>query len=72
MITKVARATRVIHLKPAELHGIFRASEELLDQMEDILERHGAYQPEFIKGLKESFVQAKTKNVMAVSSLKNL
>ncbi len=72
MITRTAHPARAIRLKPAELRGIFRASEELLDYMEDILERHRAYQPEFIKGLKASFAQAKTKNFEVVSSLKSL
>ena len=69
---KLAHRTRSIQLRPVEVQGIFRASEELLDYMEDILERSGAYQPEFLKGLKASVRQAKTKKVLTISSLKSL
>lgn len=72
MTTRLATKKDFIKLKPEEVLGVVRASEELLDLVEDILERHRVYQPEFIKGLKASFKQVKQKNVLTVSSLKNL
>lgn len=69
---KLARTTWSIRLKPSEMKGIFRASERLLDLMEDMLERSGAYQPEFLKGLQTSLKQAKSKKLLTISSLKSL
>jgi ABC-type nitrate/sulfonate/bicarbonate transport system substrate-binding protein len=72
MTTILAAKKDFIKLKPQEVLGVVRASEKLLDLVEDILERHSIYQPEFIRGLKTSFKQAKQKNVITVASLKNL
>ena len=70
MSTKTTSKT--VQIKPVELKRILRASEELLDFTENILERAGAYKAEFLQGLKTSHKEARDGKVYKVSSLKDL
>jgi len=64
--------TQQITLASKEAYKIFKISAELADTMEDVLEDHAQYNPEFITGLKLSLKQARSGKLKKIKSLKGL
>lgn len=67
-LTKPAPLT----LKPQDAYRLFKVSTELADTLENILETHGAYSSEFVRGLTLSFKQADSGKLKKVRSIKGV
>ncbi len=59
-------------LAPKEAYRLFRISNDLADTLEDILESHGSFSQEFLKGLELSFKQARSSKLKKTNSLKEI
>ena len=61
-----------ITLGPQEALRLFRASADLMDAMEEILESRGAYGREFVRGLSISLQEMKQGKLRKINSLGDL
>ncbi|OGE81030.1 MAG: hypothetical protein A3H72_03705 [Candidatus Doudnabacteria bacterium RIFCSPLOWO2_02_FULL_48_8] len=61
--------TAEFKLAPKEAYRLFRISNDLSDAVEDILESHGSYGEEFLKGLRVSFKQTRLGKFRKINSL---
>ena len=52
-----------------QARDLFRLSTALADSLEEVLEAGGAFQPEFLRGVKKSLQEARTGRVKRVTSL---
>lgn len=64
--------TLPLTLAPKEAYRLFKVTTDLADTLEDIMEVHGSYSPEFLKGLKVSIKQAQTGKLKSLKTLKDL
>ncbi len=61
-----------LNISPKEASKLFRAVNYFSDTLESVLESRGAYNAEFVSGLKLSVEQAKSGYLKKISSLKEL
>lgn len=59
-------------LAPKEAYRLFEKAADLADILEDIMEAHGSYSKEFLKGLSLSQKQTQTGKIKKINSLKEL
>lgn len=62
--------TPQLMLAPKEAYQLFERATNLADALEDIMESHGSYSNEFIKGLKLSMKQSQAGKLKAICSIK--
>ena len=57
---------------PKEAYRLFVKVTDLADALEEMMENHAAYSPEFLSGLKLSLKQAKQGKLKKINSLREL
>lgn len=65
----IIKRSKDISMRTNELMRIFRASENLTETVEDILEQRAMYSSEFLRGIDASLRETKQGNVRKIVSL---
>lgn len=59
-------------LAPKDAYRLFQITTDLADTLENLMEMHGAYSKEFLKGLRLSSKQAQKRLVRKIQSLRQV
>ena len=64
--------TLQLNLEPKEAYKLFKKATDFADALEEIMENHGSYSKEFLKGINLSVKQSRAGKLKKINSLREL